>query len=97
MQMPFTAEDLVLAANNERSEYEAITFAVRHLRRTIDATAARVAKANAEWHDVPEAEDHADYHAPAEVQFPRAVRDEAVKQLVAYYLGEITLAERSAS
>lgn len=83
------AETLVTAANNEKSEYESIVFAVKHLRATIDRTANRVAKENANWHDDPNAEDHADYHASADVQFPRELRDEAIRDLVAFYLAEI--------
>lgn len=84
-----TAEALFTAAVNEKAEYDAILFAVRHLRQTIDRTAKRVAKENADWHDDPQAEDHAAFHAPADVQFPRAMRDEAIRDLVAHYLGEI--------
>lgn len=83
------AETLVIAANNDKRTYDAIVFAVRHLRSAIDQTAVRVAKENAEWHDDPNADDHAEFHAPADVQFPREIRDEAIKDLVAYYLAEL--------
>jgi hypothetical protein len=92
-----TAEALELAANNEKREYDSIVHAVKTLRRTIDRTAERVAKANAAWHDDPEAEDHAEFHAPADVQFPRAMRDEAIRSLVAYYLRELKLADDHAT
>ena len=85
------ADTLVTAAMNELGDYDAIVFAVIGLRRTIDRTAARVAKANAEWHDDAEAEDHAAFHAPAEEQFPREMRDEAIRDLVAHYLVEMAL------
>jgi hypothetical protein len=95
--MAFSADTLQTAAMNHKPEYNSIVFAVKHLRRTLDRTADRVAKANAEWHDDPEdVEGHAEYHAPAAEQFPRDVRDEAIRDLVAHYLGEITLNERSA-
>lgn len=90
-----TAETLVTAAMNEKSEYDSIVLAVGSLRRAIDRTAARVAKANAEWHDDPEAEDHAEFHAPANEQFPREMRDEAIRGIVAHYLVEMALNDQA--
>ena len=89
------ADTLFTAAMNEKAEYDAIVFAVIGLRRTIDQTAARVARANAEWHDDTEAEDHAAFHASAEEQFPREMRDEAIRDLVAHYLVEMALNEKA--
>lgn len=80
---------LETAANNNRQEYDAIVFAVQHLRATIDRTARRVSMENAEWHDDPSAADYAAFHAPADVQFPREARDEAIRSLVDYYLREL--------
>ena len=87
------AEYLYRGAMNEKRTHDSIVFAVGHLRRAIDNLAELAAKTNAEWHDDPEAEDHADYHAPADVQFPRAVRDEAIRDLVAHYLVEMALSD----
>lgn len=93
MTTPFTAETLYIAAQNEKDEYDRIVFAVGHLRATLDRTARRVAKENADWHDDAEAEDHADFHAPPSEQFPQSVRDEAIRDLVAFYLGELSIQE----
>lgn len=86
-----TSESLVLAANNDQRAYKQIVSAVRQLRRTIDEVAENTAKANAEWHDDPEADDHAAFHASADKQFPLRVRDAAIKELVRFYLAELTL------
>jgi hypothetical protein len=88
-----TAENLVLSAMNDRPTHDAIVSAIERLRSTMDRCAARAARANAEWHDDPQADDHADYHAPADVQYPRDVRDEAIRELVAHYLCEMALSE----
>jgi hypothetical protein len=87
------AEELVTAAINERAEHDAITRAIRQLRSWVDITAERVAKANADWHDDPESDSHAAYHAPAIEQFPREARDAAIIELVQFYLNETTLQE----
>lgn len=76
------------SASNERADYDRIVSAVKQLRRALDITAERAAKENAEWHDDPTAEDHAEYHAPAERQFPQPIRDEAIIDLVRHYLKE---------
>lgn len=86
-----TSETLVLAANNDQHAYKQIVAAVRTLRRVIDDVAEKTAKANAEWHDDPEADDHSAFHASADKQFPRRVRDTAIKELVRSYLAELTL------
>lgn len=90
-----TAETLVRSAMNEQSEWARVTSAVRQLRHAIDRTSRRVARANADWHDDPEADDYAEFHAPAAEQFPREVRDEAILDLVRHYLTEITLDEQN--
>jgi hypothetical protein len=88
----FTADGLVNAANNDKSDYDSIVRHVKALRSTIDRVAVKLAKANAAWHDDPEADDHAAHHAPAMEQYPRAIRDEAIRELVRYYLAELTIA-----
>lgn len=90
-----TSETLIRSAMNDARDYDRVTFAVRHLRRAVDATARRVASQNAEWHDDPTAEDHEEFHAPADVQFPREARDEAILDLVRHYLTEIALSEQA--
>lgn len=91
-----SAKQLTISAMNDPSTHRTITFAVRHLRAAVDRTANAEAKANAVWHDDPEAPDHAECHAPADVQFPRETRDEAILELVRHYLVEITLREGGA-
>lgn len=91
--MILSSEALATAAVNETREYNQIMFAVKQLRSALDRTANRVAKENAEWHDDPDAEDHLTYHAPADEQFPREARDEAIRQLVAHYLAELAIQE----
>jgi len=83
------ADDLFNVANADEITYKAVVFAVGHLRYVIDRRAEAVAKAKAEHHDDPDADDYEAHHAPAEVQYPRAARDEAIRQLVAYYLKEL--------
>jgi hypothetical protein len=89
------AETLTTAAMNDRHDWARITHLVGQLRLVIDHTAQRAARENSAWHDDPEAEGHAKYHAPADVQFPRDVRDAAVLELVRHYLTEITLSEQA--
>jgi hypothetical protein len=84
-----TAENLDLFISNDSKLLGSIQFAVKHLRDTVDRAAVKLAKINADWHDDPAAEDHAEFHAPAEVQFPRAVRDEVIRDFVAFYLAEM--------
>jgi len=59
------------------------------LQRDMDRTADYLAAANAAWHDDPASEDHAVFHAPAIEQFPRAMRDEAILELVRYHLNTL--------
>jgi hypothetical protein len=90
----FTAEGLeILARNNDAQISNSITHHVKMLRSLIDRVAENAAKANAEWHDDPAAEDHAEWHAPAIEQYPREVRDECIRSLVDFYLGEFTIQE----
>ena len=86
-----TSETLFLNVQNERSDYDSLIHHVKMLRALVDRAASRCAKENAAWHDDPTSEDHAEYHSPADVQFPRELRDQAVKDLVDFYLGEMAL------
>lgn len=90
-----TAESLDLFIANDKPIHDSIVFAVKHLRSTVDRAAEKLAKANAEWHDDPDADDHAAWHAPADVQFPREVRDEVIRDLVGYWLNELTIRENA--
>ena len=82
------SETLVNRIRNESKYCGRLKERILSLRRMIDEIAEMQAKDNAEWHDDHEAEDHAEFHAPAEQQFSRATRDKAVKDLVAFYLQE---------
>lgn len=86
----FDAESLELYTVNDKPTHDSIVFALRYMRHVIDRAAEAVAKANAYWHDDPEGdpEGYASHHAAPDKQFPRAVRDEAVINLVKYYLDE---------
>lgn len=84
-----TAEALENAVNNDKQRHDRICFIVRTLRSIVDVTAEAIARENADWHDDPQADDHAAYHAPASEQFPQAIRDEAALSLVKYYLAEM--------
>lgn len=84
-----TTEDLFNGVMNTPRIHEGVVASVKHLRLCIDKMAEKQAKYNADWHDDPEASDHAEYHAPHLEQFPQQVRDETVKDLVAYFLQEL--------
>jgi hypothetical protein len=86
---------LYLSVTNEAADYRSVVHHVKALRALVDRAASRCAKENAEWHDDPASEDHADYHAPADVQFPREDRDQTIRELVDFYLGEMALGNYS--
>lgn len=90
-----TADALEHYINNDKPWHTSLLYHINAIRRLIDQTAIAVATANAEWHDDPEADDHAEFHAPASEQFTRETRDEAIKSLVSYYLAEMTIQERA--
>lgn len=83
---PFNSEALQLVINNDGDYWKEARRLTVLLRMFIDRVAKKQAKANADWHDDPESEDHADYHAPAEDQFPRGVRDKTILATVAHHL-----------
>jgi hypothetical protein len=80
------AEQLVNTVENDRAYHERMSNLAGLLRGFMDTVARSVAKSNAAWHDDPDADDHAAFHAPAEQQFPREVRDQAIKDLVELHL-----------
>lgn len=88
-----TSEALVRYVMNDRKLHDSVVFAVNRLRHISDTAARDVAKQNAAWRDDPQAEDYEEFHATAWVQFPRAMRDEAIHDLVAHYLTEAALSE----
>ncbi len=92
----FGAEYLVTAINNDAAAHNAVVGVVKHLQHVVNRMAVKAAKANADWHDDPEADDHAAFHAPADQQFPQAVRDEAVLDLVKYWVNEFSIQQGAA-
>lgn len=86
-----TAEALVNYVMNDRTLHGHVTYYIGRLRNELDKAARLLAKENAGWHDDPAADEYADFHAPADVQFPRNIRDKAIKALVAHYLSEMAI------
>ncbi len=86
IQSPFDAEGLVNRVQNERDEHRSFRSKVEALRDLLDLVATRQAKANADWHDDPDSDDHGLYHSPADQQFTREERDKALLELVARHL-----------
>lgn len=87
-QSPFGSESLELLIRNDPTLLEEVAHHVRQLQRAVARAASQHARSNAEWHDDPEAEDHALYHAPVEQQFPPELQLQAVAELVLYRLRE---------
>lgn len=83
---PFNSESLTLVVNNDGDYWKEARRLATSLRMFMDRVARKQAQANADWHDDPESDDHADFHAPAEDQFPRGARDKAILATVAYHL-----------
>lgn len=88
-------DTLINCAQNDRKIYESVAFTSRCLRYLVDALADRAAREAAEWHDDPKHKGYAMAHAPADAQFPREVRDEAVLELIRIHLFDITAAEEA--
>jgi hypothetical protein len=88
---PFQSADLELVARNEREIDTRCRTIARQLRASFDNLANQQAKANADWHDDQESEDHARYHAPAIEQFPPDVRNAAIIKVIAYHLRELDI------
>jgi hypothetical protein len=79
---PFDADNLVLYVQNDSKAHATIRACVQRLQDAIDNAADHLAKANKEWHDDPEADDHEAYHADSFEQFPRAERTKALRELL---------------
>lgn len=78
--------DLVTTVQTRSHNYHRFMNGYKAIRQAVDMAACQLAKDNAAWHDDPTAPDHPDFHAPPEVQFNRAVRDEAIVELVSWFL-----------
>jgi hypothetical protein len=86
IKSPFNGDDLVGRVQNTKEEFDRVRACVTLLRSVMDQTCKGASKDNADWHDDPDAPDHALYHATAEQQFPRTERDRAILELVSRHL-----------
>lgn len=84
------AENLFLFVQNDHAAYDSICHYVRMMRATLDRCAVQLSKERAKWHDDPEAEDHAEFHAPAIEQFPLDMRDRVAVELFTHYMSEVS-------
>ena len=82
----FTAENLETFLLSDKPTFDGADLGIKILRRAVDRAAERLAKSNRQWHDDPQAEDHATYHAPTDVQFPRKIRDRVCMELAKRFL-----------
>ncbi len=89
------SELLELYVNNEAQLYRSIVHHAKMLTALIDRAAVQLAKDRAEWHDDPQAEDHAEFHAPAIEQFPLWVRERAVMSLIHEQMTELRIREKA--
>lgn len=83
---PFDAEGLRLAIVGDSKRHEEFAHYVAAMTAAMSRTARECAKANAEWHDDEEGEDHGLYHAPVDAQYPAEVQVEAIAEVVLYLL-----------
>ena len=97
IQSPFDSETLVNHVQNTSEDHRHIRLYVERIRDYLDAVAKRHAKANMEWHDDPEADDHLLFHAPSDQQFPREVRDAAILEIVSRHLDVLNENEQTAN
>lgn len=79
-----TSEDLFNFVMNDKKFSDSIDDVHWMLNRIMNRAAERLAKQNQEWHDNPEKEDHKEYQAHANEQFPQSVRNEAAIDLIKY-------------
>jgi len=94
---PFDSDCLFDYANNTAELHNHIRHHVESLRRLIDRAAQELAKANKEWNDAPDAEDHGLWIAPDAEQFTREMRTLATLDLVGRHLDTINENERAQS
>ena len=95
IQSPFDADCLFDFVKNTRELSDSLTHCVNRLRALLDLAAANLAGHNQNWHDDLTSDVHPLFQAPAEVQFPRALRDAAIVDLVFDRLEIINENERS--
>ena len=94
-QSPFDADCLFDFVKNTSDLSDRLTYHTDRLRALLDLAANKLAGHNQNWHDDKESDDHPLFQAPAEVQFPRALRDAAIVDLVFDRLEIINENERS--
>lgn len=88
MQTKFSADNLVLYVQNDSELHGSFSLLVNLMTVMMTRAARQLAKANAEWHDDPEADDHALFHAPFDVQFPPEEQLKAIAEIVLCRLRE---------
>ena len=81
-ESPFSGDGLVLLVNNDRDLHEHLCHLANQLVSLVSRAAIKAAKANAEWHDDPEAEDHGLYHDAVEMQYPAEEQILAAAELI---------------
>lgn len=92
---PFDADCLFDFVKNTRDLSDQLTYHTGRLRALMDLAARNLAGHNQNWHDDKASDDHPLFQAPAEVQFPRELRDAAILDLVRDRLEIINENERS--
>ena len=83
---PFGWESLVNHITHERETLESFTHWLNMMKSEMARVARRVSKANKEWHDDPEGEDHPLFQAETEAKFPPHVQLIALAELMSYLL-----------
>ena len=88
IESPFDAEFLTRIVLNEASAHDSIQRHACAIVNEVRRLADKSAKANADWHDDPEAADHWLFHAPSEAQFPGSLVMETAAECFLYFLRE---------
>lgn len=83
---PFSDDHLVNYVQNTPGHHARIRKLAAQIRDELNDVANHLARANKEWHDDPEAEDHLLFHAPAIEQYPQRERDAAALELLKRHL-----------
>lgn len=78
------AEELLLYLQNDGEIYTQFVNHIRLLKRVVNAAASGLALHKAQWHDDPETENYAEFHAPAIEQFPPEARKKTLLAQVQY-------------
>lgn len=73
---------------NTRTTHETIQRHVSAIVSAIGLAADQLTRENKHWHDDSEADDHALFHSPSDVQFPPDMRMLVAAECVLYFLRE---------